>query len=159
MPATAASTRSRSISFTAAYIGRHARRSAAKSLLSIGLALLLAGTIGQLTMIRGIYKDIYEHIGVKVYVFSGLRIAGAVKVDESEYIRKPAQDGSGFEYLKAPYYESAIRILECKSAPVTAYMTNNIERCTGGDTGGPVPGADRPADRQGSVHHAGTRHD
>ena len=104
------------------YVIKHIRRSTAKSLLSAGLALLLMGTIGQVTVIRGIYRDIYEDIGVRVYFLDRLQFTSAVRLSNSDYVR-------------ASYLESVISgSLECDHAPVTVVMTNDIGRFNEGAT-------------------------
>jgi hypothetical protein len=98
-----------------------------KSLLSIGIALLLAGTIGQLTIIRGTYRDAYESVGVKVMITNGLRLKHALEVAQSEYLMRPAKGGDSIR-LKEPYFESTIEGLDCNYYNVLAAMTNDIQR-------------------------------
>jgi len=121
----------RSAIFVIRYNLMHIRRSAAKSLLSLGLTLLLAGTICELTIIRSIYKDAYNNLEVKAYVLGGFGIQSAVNVDESEYIRKPVLLSGSTPYRLPPYYENTFRTLECKYLPITVIMTNNIEHYCG----------------------------
>jgi hypothetical protein len=97
------------------YSTRHIRRTPVKMLLSLGLALLLLGTIGQFTVIRGIYQDIYENMEVKSYFLDGLRMAAAVKIIDSGYVT-------------APYIENTVDILECEAIPVAVVMTNDMTR-------------------------------
>ena len=115
------------VSFVAMYITRHIRRSLVKSLLSAGVALLLLGTIGQLTLIRGAYRDAYDNIGALAHVSKGLKLKEAIQIAESDYVRKPAK-GGGFTYLKEPYFENIIDVLECNSVMGTVVRTNDIER-------------------------------
>jgi len=115
------------------YLALHIQRSRIKSLLSFGLALLLVGTVGQLTMIRGIYSELYSNMEVKVYIYDSLSIRNAIRLDETEYIRRAAEEPGKYDYLSPPYYESHYGAsFECKRWHVFVAMTNDIERYSGG---------------------------
>jgi hypothetical protein len=99
---------------------KNIRRSAVKSLLSFGLALLFLGLIGQFSITRGIYRDAFESIEVKAFFMDALSLNKAVDISASQYV-------------KASYYEEYVtNELECNSMPVTVIMTNDIERFSGG---------------------------
>jgi len=96
-------------------IGKNIRRAPVKSLLSASLALLLLGVIGQFTVLRGIYRDVYDNIEVKAYFVDGLNLSSSVEVGESGYVR-------------SPYFENAVSILECNFSRVRVVMTNDALR-------------------------------
>jgi len=105
------------------YAGRHMihhislriRRSILKSLLSAGLSLLMLGAISQYIVLRGEYRDMYEHIEIKAYFMGGLNFLSAATVDASKYV-------------SAPYYESVINTLECNFSQIHVIMTTDILR-------------------------------
>ena len=109
-----------SAAFSARYIARHIRRSAAKSMLSLGLALLLAGTIGQFTVIRSLYADIYDNIRIKAHFNNSMHISKLIDLEK-------------LEYLSSQYYINEIPMHYSKDlVPITAVMTNDINRYSDG---------------------------
>ena len=112
--------KSGSAAFAARHIARHIRRSAAKSLLSLGLALLLAGTIGQFTVIRSLYADIYDNIRIKAHFNSSMHISKLIDLEK-------------LEYLSSQYYINEIPMHYSKDlVPIKAVMTNDISRYSDG---------------------------
>ena len=102
--------------FICRYVGRRILRSPIRSLLSIGLALLLMGTIGQFTIQYGIFKDLYDDIAAKVYFYDELFLDAAIELNSLEYITNP-------------YYEHNVeKVLELNYEPIHLVMTNDIER-------------------------------
>ena len=70
------------------YLRRVLSRSLGRSLLSLLLAALLAFAFGVLTVLRGIYGELYQNVDVKA-VFSGISYARAQKIADSGYVRDP----------------------------------------------------------------------
>jgi hypothetical protein len=96
------------------YIARHIRRTPAKALFALGLALLLIGTIGQLTVIRGVYKGLYENLEVKAYILDdGITVENAIEVAASRFI-------------KAFYAENTSLSLACHNQNLRVIMSNDI---------------------------------
>ena len=122
----------RSFGFVVRYIAHHIRRSAVKSLLSADLAILLLGTVGQLTLIRGTYRNALANIGVKAHITNGLKLRDAISVAESKYIRTPSKDG-GYTFLSAPYFENRVQTLTCNGHNVSVVMTNDLDRYSNGE--------------------------
>jgi len=104
----------------ARYTARHIRRSMAKSLLSCGLAVLLAGTIGQFTVIRGMYGDIYDNLVITAYYLNGVTFPNAMDV-------------GGSDYVASVYYENTLQSVESHREHITVTMTNNIDRYSKGE--------------------------
>jgi hypothetical protein len=101
-------------------IARHIRRTPAKSLFSLGLALLLVGTIGQLTVIRGVYRVLYENLEVKAHILDdGIAVDKAIQVAASKFV-------------KAAYCENISLSLACYKEELRVIMTNNIMRASAG---------------------------
>ena len=70
------------------YLRRVLSRSLGRSLLSLLLAALLAFAFGVLTVLRGIYGELYKNVEVKA-VFSGISYTRAQKIADSGYVRDP----------------------------------------------------------------------
>ena len=105
------------IRHAAAYVGRHISRSVVKSLLCVGLALLLAGTVGMLTVIRVSSASAYENVRIKAYILDGIPTTYAVQLSNSELV-------------SSSYFEK-VADLECNSQSARVVMTNDIDRCSG----------------------------
>ena len=104
------------VNHTLLHVWRRVYRAPIKPLLTIILTLLLFGSIGQLTIVRGIYRSIYENINIRAMFNSSLSLRSATQVDESEYV-------------KQPYYEYVVKNkLDCNDMPVQVVMTNNVHR-------------------------------
>ncbi len=79
------------------YLSRLLGRNPGRSLLSLGLAALLAFAFGLVTVLRGIYAELYQNVEVQG-VFTGISYTRAKKTAGSGYVRDPyyeyiAQDG------------------------------------------------------------------
>ena len=70
------------------YCRRLLGRNPGRSLLSLGLAALLAFAFGLVTVLRGIYGELYRQVEVRP-VFTGLSYTRAQKAAESGYVRDP----------------------------------------------------------------------
>ena len=68
------------------YLGRVLGRNLGRSLLSLLLAALLAFAFGVLTVLRGMYGELFQRVEVKP-VFTGLPYSRAQKVEASGYVR------------------------------------------------------------------------
>lgn len=102
--------------FVLRYVSRHMRRATVKSLLSVGLALLLLGSIGHFIVIRGIYSGLYESVEVKATFINCLSVVSGAEVDASDYVR-------------SPYFETNIgELFDCNNVPVRVIMTNDLAR-------------------------------
>ena len=80
------------------YLARLMGRNFGRSLLCLLLAGLLAFAFGVLTVLRGIYGELYRNVEVKGDFTGGLSYTRAVKISECGYVRDPfyefvAQDG------------------------------------------------------------------
>ena len=71
------------------YLRRLLGRNPGRSLLSLLLAGLLAFAFGVLTVLRGIYAQLYQNIEVKADFTGGLGYTRAQKIAESGYVRDP----------------------------------------------------------------------
>ena len=69
------------------YLRRLLGRNPGRSLLSLLLAGLLAFAFGVLTVLRGIYAQLYQNVGVKADFTGGLGYTRAQKIAESGYVR------------------------------------------------------------------------
>ena len=80
------------------YIARHSRRAWSKTILSLLLAALLVGAVGQLAQLRSRYADLLSSVEVDVRFYNGLSYSKAKALEKSGYVRDPV-------YLKS--YEAA----------------------------------------------------
>lgn len=103
----------------ARYTARHIRRSPIKSLLYVGLALLLAGAAGQLTVLRGMYRGMYSGVDQKAFIINGITLRGAI-------------DSTDFDQIKAAYFENTVQTIVCQHSNFTAVITNDIARYSSG---------------------------
>ena len=71
------------------YLRRLLGRNPGRSLLSLLLAGLLAFAFGVLTVLRGIYAQLYQNVEVKADFTGGLGYTRAQKIAESGYVRDP----------------------------------------------------------------------
>ena len=97
------------------YVARHIRRTPAKAMQSLGLALLLFGAIGQLTVVRGTYRDIYKNMNQKAYIMDGFNL-------------KSSLDANHLFYVDSVYYENVIQSLKFDHDQLETVMTNDIQR-------------------------------
>ncbi|MCL2126338.1 MAG: ABC transporter permease [Oscillospiraceae bacterium] len=101
------------------YAARHIRRQPVKSLLSAGLALLIAGAVGQLTQVRGTYREMYRGLDQKAYIIDGITLLDAI-------------ESATFGQLSAVYFENSTQVLTCFHFDPTVVFTNDIERYSDG---------------------------
>ena len=78
------------------YLVRVLGRNLGRSLLSLLLAALLAFAFGVLTVLRGIYGELYQQVEVKPKITGGITYERAERIAQSEYVR-------------SPYYETVMR--------------------------------------------------
>lgn len=96
------------------YLQRLLLRNLGRSLLSLLLAALLAFAFGLVTVLRGIYAELYRNVEVKA-TFTGLSYSRAVKIAQSGYVRDPY-----YEYVTID------GMIEMKDA--TIILTNHLDR-------------------------------
>jgi hypothetical protein len=80
---------SRSTRWGGRYLRRLLGRNLGRSALSLGLAALLVFAFGALTVLRGIYRELYQNVEVKPVITGGLDYKRAEKIAESGYVRDP----------------------------------------------------------------------
>ena len=80
---------SQSTRWTGRYLRRLLGRNMGRSLMSLILAVLLAFAFGLLTVLRGIYRDLYQNVEVKAVFTGGLGYERAVRIANSGYVRDP----------------------------------------------------------------------
>ena len=85
------------------YLCRVLGRDLGRSLLSLLLAALLAFAFGLLTVLRGIYGELYQQVEVKPKITGGITFDRALRIEKSEYVRDP-------------YYETVVRGELCAEA-------------------------------------------
>ena len=102
---------------TLGYVGKHLRRTPAKALLSLLLALVLCFSIGFFTLLRNTYRDLYQNIEVHPRFLNGFSYNRALEVEKSGYVRDP-------------YYEYVNRGCESNFVADTLILTSDISRVT-----------------------------
>ena len=102
------------MSWSGRYLRRILVRNFGRSLLGILLAVLLAFAFGLLTVLRGIYGELYQHVEVKPVV-TGISYERAQKIERSGLVRDP--------YYEARSQDSQI---EMEDAPV--YLVNRLDQ-------------------------------
>ena len=80
---------SRSTRWGGRYLRRLLGRNLGRSALSLLLAALLVFAFGTLTVLRGIYRELYQNVEVKPVITGGLDYKRAEKIAESGYVRDP----------------------------------------------------------------------
>ena len=106
---------SKSRNWSGRYLRRLLGRNVGRSLLSLILAALLAFAFGLLTVLRGIYADLYQNVEVKAIITGGLGYERAVQIAESGYVRDPY-----YEYV------SLDGMIEMEGAEIV--LTNRLDR-------------------------------
>ena len=96
------------------YIARHSRRAWSKTILSLLLAALLVGAVGQLAQLRSRYADLLSSVEVDVRFYNGLSYSKAKALEKSGYVRDPV-------YLKS--YEAASGLYTM----ITLVFTNRMD--------------------------------
>ena len=102
------------MSWSGRYLGRVLGRSPGRSLLSLLLAALLAFAFGVLTVLRGVYGDLYQNTEIKP-VLSRIGYERAMKVVDSGYVRDP-------------YFETYSRDCEIQMTDCPAYFVNRFDK-------------------------------
>ncbi len=102
---------------TMSYVGKRLRRTPAKALLSLALALVLCFSIGFFTLLRNTYRDLYQNIEVHPRFLNGFSDNRAAEVAKSGYV-------------KDPYYEYKRTGCESNFVQDTLIMTTDISRVT-----------------------------
>ena len=90
-------------------------RNLGRSLLSLLLAALLAFAFGVLTVLRGIYGQMYQNVEVCADFTGGMSYTRAVKISESGYVRDP-------------YYEYVALDAMIEMETSTAILTNRLDK-------------------------------
>ena len=96
------------------YLFRLLGRDPGRSLLSLLLAALLAFAFGLVTVLRGIYGELYQQAEVKP-VLSNISYERARKVENSGYVRDP-------------YFETYSRECEVQMTACPAYFVNRFDK-------------------------------
>ena len=75
--------------FLRRYVLRHIRRAGAKTLLTLLLAALLVGAVGQLTVLRARYGEMMQNVRVEVNFYDGLSLGKAEKLMKTGMLSDP----------------------------------------------------------------------
>ena len=102
------------MSWSLRYLLRLLGRNPGRSLLSLLLAALLAFAFGLVTVLRGIYGELYQQAEVKP-VLSNISYERSRKVENSGYVRDP-------------YYEAYSRDCEIEMTACPAYFVNRFDK-------------------------------
>ena len=105
----------RSTNWRGRYLRRLLGRNLGRSALSLGLAALLAFAFGLITVLRGIYADLYQNVEVKAAITGGLSYDQAVKIADSGYVR-------------APFYEYVAQVGCIELEMSTIILTNRLDQ-------------------------------
>ncbi len=97
------------------YLTRLLGRNIGRSLLSLLLAVLLAFAFGVLTVLRGIYAELYQNVEVKADFSNGLSYNRALKIAESGYVRDPL-------------YEYVAQNANVEMEMATIILTNRLDK-------------------------------
>ena len=100
---------------TLRYVGRRLRRTPAKALLSLLLALVLCFSIGFFTLLRNTYRDLYQHIEIYPRFVNGFSYTKAREVEKTDYVRDP-------------YYEYVDTTCESNFVKDTLVLSSEFER-------------------------------
>ena len=96
------------------YLGRLLGRDLGRSLLSVLLALLLAFAFGLVTVLRGIYSELYRQVEVRPVV-TGIGYGRAQKIERSGLVRDP-------------YYETRSEDSQIEMEDVPVYRLDRLTR-------------------------------
>ena len=102
---------------TLRYVGKHLRRTPAKTLLSLLLAVVLCFSIGFFTLLRNTYRDLYQNIEIHPRFLNGFSYNTAKEVEKSGYVRDP-------------YYEYVNTLCESNFVADTLVLTSDLSRVT-----------------------------
>ncbi len=100
--------------FLGRYILRHARRAGVKTLLTLLLAALLVGAVGQLTVLRERYGELLARVRVEAGFYDGLSLHRAETLVESGLVRDPV-------------YLTSFREGELEMDPAEVVFTNRLD--------------------------------
>lgn len=112
--------KSRSTRFVLRYIWRHMRRSTGKSVLSVLLAALLLGVVGQLALMKQSYTELYANTVITANFVGGVPLDNVPSIIRSGYVTNP-------------YYEVR-KTVDLNFSNISIVFTNNIARYTGEET-------------------------
>ena len=98
------------------YLRRLLGRSPGRSLLSLLLAALLAFAFGLVTVLRGMYGELYQRVEVRP-VFTGLSLERAQRVAGSGYVRDPYYE----------YVAQGVLVELDGNTPVTVFFVNRLD--------------------------------
>ena len=104
--------------FLRRYILRHARRAGVKTVLTLLLAALLVGAVGQLTVLRSRYGEMLRNVHVEACFYGGLTISRAEKLMESGLFSDPV-------YLKR--YSEDMERGELELMPSDVVFVNRLD--------------------------------
>ena len=102
------------MSWSGRYLRRILVRNFGRSLLGILLAVFLAFAFGLLTVLRGIYGELYQHVEVKPVV-TGISYERAQKIERSGLVRDP-------------YYETRSQDSQIQMEDAPVYLVNRLDR-------------------------------
>ncbi len=100
--------------FLRRYIFRHARRAGVKTLLTLLLAALLVGAVGQLAVLRERYAELMGNVRIEAAFYDGLSLYRAETRMESGLVREPV-------------YMTSFREGELEMDPAEAIITNRLD--------------------------------
>ena len=100
------------------YLRRLMGRNPVRSSLSLILSALLILAFGLLTVLRSIYRELYQNVEVKPVISGGITYERAKTLAESGYVRDPY-----YEYV---FHEGMVEMREGDSCPII--MTNHLDR-------------------------------
>ena len=103
------------MSWGSRYLRRVLGRNLGRSLLSLLLAALLAFAFGVLTVLRGIYGELYQNVEVYA-IFSGISFTRAHKIADSGYVRDPYYE----------YTAQGVMIEMDDTRPNTVFFVNSL---------------------------------
>ena len=106
------------------YILKHCRRAVIKSLLSLLLAAILLGAIGQFTAVKETYNELYKNIIIKARFVNGLSYTRALQIENSGYVSSPYYERIEFMEVILPGANPYLPTF------IDLYISNNINRLT-----------------------------
>ena len=104
--------------FLRRYVFRHVRRAGLKTMLTLLLAALLVGAVGELTVLRSRYGEMLDNVRVQACFYDGLTISRAEKLMETGLFSDPV-------YLKS--YNTDLERGELELLPSDVVFTNRLD--------------------------------
>ncbi len=104
--------------FLRRYIFRHARRAGLKTLLTLLLAALLVGAVGQLTVLRSRYGEMMRNVQVEAAFYNGLSLSKAESLMKTGLFHDPIYMAS---------YRDEEEMAELELIPAEVVFTNQLE--------------------------------